>query len=293
MAERELWRVREAAQYLGLNEKVVYRLIRERGLPATKVTGKWLFSKTLIDGWLEEHLESRKGKMGSGEFTLLACSDDPLLALTVAKSSGRVEEYAIFTANVGSSIALEMLVRHQVGAAGAHLIEPESDTYNLPYLESILDEVVIITFVERTQGIVTPRGNPGSITSLRDIADREMTLLTRQPGSGTHKLLQGLLSREGISLIRLENAANHFEIGRRICSGEAQAGFSIEAVARVFGLNFIPVKKERYDLILLKEQLRYQSVKRLISFIGTSEFETLSRQFGGYDCKLSGKLMVA
>jgi excisionase family DNA binding protein len=300
MVEREMWTAREVSQYLGLNEKVVYRFIRERGLPATKITGKWLFSKTLVDEWLQDNIERGKRYKGKpvGNFTLLACSDEPLLnaALSECQKDSISIDSLFFCANVGSSAALQMLSSRQVQAASAHLLDPQTGEYNIPYLKSVIDDVVVVSFVQRTQGILMPRRSGERIEGLRDIVRKRIPLLTRQPSSGTYKLLQCLIEKEGVRSGDLKlitgAAGNHFEVARRVQSGEAPAGFSIEAVARIFGLRFIPLHKERYDLIFFKDEIRKEPVKRILSFINSTEFETLSSRFGGYDCKLTGKLVA-
>ena len=47
---------KEVAQFLDVNEKMVYSLVSEKGLPASKVTGKWLFPRRLVEQWLESHI---------------------------------------------------------------------------------------------------------------------------------------------------------------------------------------------------------------------------------------------
>ncbi|MGB5157794.1 helix-turn-helix domain-containing protein [Desulfobacterium sp. N47] len=46
---KELISTKEVAKFLGINEKMVYALISEKGLPATKITGKWLFPGILLN----------------------------------------------------------------------------------------------------------------------------------------------------------------------------------------------------------------------------------------------------
>lgn len=298
MIERELWTASEVAQYLGLNEKVVYRFIRERGLPATKVTGRWLFSKVLVDQWLQRNIEGygrRSGKLGE-DVVLLACSDEPLLNVALSECNSRSGESLFFSANVGSSAALEMLSSHRAHIAGADLLEPKTGEYNMPYLKPVLGDVVVVSLVERTQGILLPRRSAEKIECLRDIVRKRIPLLTRQPSSGTYKLLESLLEKEGVRpgklKVTVSAASSHFEVGRRVQSGEAPAGFSIEAAARIFGLRFIPVHKERYDLVFFKDDMTKPPVKRILSFINSAEFEALSNRFGGYDCKLTGKFVA-
>jgi excisionase family DNA binding protein len=299
MVERELWTAGEMAQYLGLNEKVVYRFIRERGLPATKVTGRWLFSKVLVDQWLQDNMEGCERRYGKPEAdaVLLACSDEPLLNAALSECNSGSGESLFFSANVGSSAALEMLCSHRAHIAGAHLLEPRTGEYNIPYLKPVLGDVIVVSFVERTQGILLPRKSAEKIEGLRDIVRKRIPLLTRQPSSGTYKLLESLLEEEGVRPGKLKlavgAAASHFEVGRLVQSGEAPAGFSIEAAARIFGLRFIAVHKERYDLILFNAQMKRREIKRLFSFVSSVEFEYLANQLGGYDCKHTGRLILS
>ena len=80
----ELMNVREAARYLGINEKKIYFLAKAGQIPSTRVTGKWTFPKNLIDEWIERGASGNRSKapaLPNRAFLLAAGSDDPCLGI--------------------------------------------------------------------------------------------------------------------------------------------------------------------------------------------------------------------
>jgi putative molybdopterin biosynthesis protein len=80
----EMMSTKEVARYLGVHEKQVYALVKTKRIPSTRITGKWVFPKKLIDEWIETHakqgLEKAREKSAAMGGALLACgSNDPIL----------------------------------------------------------------------------------------------------------------------------------------------------------------------------------------------------------------------
>jgi putative molybdopterin biosynthesis protein len=102
----EMMNTKEVAQYLGIHEKQVYALIKEKRIPATRVTGKWVFPRRMIDEWIETHaregLEKVREKSRHIEGALLACgSNDPILDMLQSYMKKTYPEFLILSANTG------------------------------------------------------------------------------------------------------------------------------------------------------------------------------------------------
>jgi putative molybdopterin biosynthesis protein len=132
---------RELAKYLGVNEKKVYSLIEEKGLPATKVTGKWGFIKELVDIWLENSTENYPSVLHRLKgFLMVAGSNDPLLEFTLDEVARGDKGFFPFFCNTGSTEGLLMLKEKKVHIAASHLLDQETGEYNICQAASGLSE---------------------------------------------------------------------------------------------------------------------------------------------------------
>jgi putative molybdopterin biosynthesis protein len=173
----EMMNTKEVAGYLGIHEKQVYALIKTGRMPATRVTGKWIFPKTVIDGWIEANaksgLEQARQKSGRIPGALLASgSNDPVLDILQTCLRKAHPEFFIFSANTGSREGLIALEKGFTDIAWSHLLDPETGEYNIPYLERLVPDVkaVVVNLFCRELGFVLPRGNPLGISGFADLA---------------------------------------------------------------------------------------------------------------------------
>ncbi len=282
---------KELAKYLSVHEKKIYEFVDKRGLPGTRITGKWMFRKDLVDLWLEESMENTSFHLSRlTDVLLIAGSNDPLLEQTAK----RILPTITFFSSLGSSRGLDIMRGKKAHLAGVHLYSPEKDEYNIPFLAGLPD-IVVVNFAHRLQGILTGKGNPQKITGVRDLAGRRVRVINRQGGSGTRVLFDELLKDKGIppgDILGYENeVATHLEVGLKIFEGKADAGLGIETVARYLDLEFLPIKKERFDLLIPRA---YVSIKPILAFLETLRsdwFRDTARGLGGYDIGEAGKII--
>ncbi|UCF30042.1 MAG: helix-turn-helix transcriptional regulator [bacterium] len=291
---------RQLAQYLGINEKQVYTLISDRGLPGTKVTGKWLFPRHLVDRWVEAHVanmppESPFLDRAEG-LLLIAGSDDPLLVRTVGLYRNRYPEIIPLQSRAGSGEGLLALKRGICHIACVHLMNPGSEDYNSSHLaETFAQDVVAVAFAHRTQGLVTAPGNPLGLRNLGDAIAGKVRWAGREEGTGTRLLFDREMDRLGLDpstlADRIVAAGSHMEVGLAVLRGEAEAGMAIEAVSALLGLGFVPVREERFDLVIRKANFFRRPVQDLLGLLRTEEFGNMADTLAGYDVSLAGKVM--
>ena len=141
----EIFNTKEVAQYLDIHEKQVYALIKAKRIPATRVTGKWIFPKKLIDDWIETNAKGgmaearKKGKRIEGAL-LAAGSNDPILDILNTFIKRSYPELYLFSANIGSTDGLKALNQGYTDLAWSHLLDPKSGEYNTPFLSSLSAE---------------------------------------------------------------------------------------------------------------------------------------------------------
>jgi putative molybdopterin biosynthesis protein len=287
----EILTTKELAEFLRLNEKKIYHLVREGGIPHIRITGKWLFPKRHVLRWIEENVQRE-------EDILIAGSDDILLGrLLAAYSREKFPKSLIFYSPVGSLKGVECLLHRKAQVCCVHLFDEETGTYNLPFLRRLLSsqEYIVINLWYRSQGIIVKKGNPLGITGLEDIVKKEAKLINRNRGSGTRLLLEYLLGQKGFQAEEVlgfsDEVDTHLEVAFRVFFEEADVGLGIEYVTHLLSLDFIPLQEERFDLVIPGELWPTKSMKEFIDIIHPITIRRLSRSLPGYNLKDTGKVL--
>ena len=195
---------------------------------------------------------------------------------------------------VGSLGGLIALSRGEADLAGIHLWDKTTDTYNTPFVQRTLPgrSVALLTLAHRVLGLILPIGNPDRIHSLYDLTREDVTLINRQSGAGTRVWLDAQLMQLGIEPERVQGYQNeaktHFDVARAVVDGQASVGLGIHSAAKSFGLDFIPLTKERYDLAIPEQTRGRSEVHTLVELIRSDELKEVVRKLGGYDVSEMG-----
>ncbi len=301
---QEMMTTREVARYLGIHEKQVYALIKAERIPATRMTGKWIFPKKLVDEWIDR--DARKGlreartKSRNIEGALLASgSNDPVLDMLYSLLRKSHPEFYIFSANTGSLEGLKALNQGFTDIAWSHLLDPASGDYNIPYLATHVPNLnpVVVNLLRRKVGFVVSHGNPLKIQGFQDLKKKKVRFINRQAGSGTRVLIDENLGRLGIPASEIKGydreVFTHFEVGLSILAGEADAGIATIAVSQLFGLAFIPITTENFDMVLSQSTYFERGVQALIETLKSSDFRSRADAMAGYDFSDSGKILYS
>ena len=300
----EMMTTKEVAGYLGVHEKQVYALIKAKRIPSTRVTGKWIFPKKLIDEWIEsnarEGIARAREKGRNIEGALLACgSNDPILDMLQTYMKKIYPEFYIFSANTGSTDGMKALNRGYTDIAWSHLLDPKSGQYNIPFLPTYLPDVkpVVVNLFQRELGLIMAPNNPFRIKGFADLDKKGIRFVNRQKGSGTRVLLDHHLKQLKIlsSGIRgyEQEVFTHFEVGLSILSGDADAGIATIVVAKLLGLPFIPIARESFDMILDQRTFFHKGIQAFIETLNSRGFRQRVERIGAYDFKDSGKILYS
>ncbi len=296
---RDLLSTREVADFLNVNEKMVYSLVSDKGLPATKITGKWLFPKYLVEQWIENNTtnfpQSIDRLASYNDLIILAGSNDILLDKLISvynQNSGRL---AVF-GNLGSMGGIHALRKNRCHIAASHLMQEDEEDYNFDIARQELDAMpVVVNFCRRQQGLLLGKGNPKGVTSVDDLGRKDIKIVNRALGTGTRLLLDNELKKAGISGDQIEgydrDVNKHLDVGLEILSGRADTGPGIEAVACLLGLDFLPIRWERFDLLVNKDRFFDKPIQQFLGLLHDQEFSTLVDETGGYDQSLSGRMI--
>jgi putative molybdopterin biosynthesis protein len=286
----ELMNTKEVAAYLRLKERKVYDLVAKRQIPCTRASGKWLFPKTLIDAWLLERVEGKGAAASPLELPdIISGSHDPLLEWAVRESGSDLA--VLFD---GSLAGLERLTRQGALACGLHVVDPDTSAYNVPLVQARLGQepVVVLEWAWREQGLIVPPGNPLRIEDLADL--ERIRFAARQREAGSHVLLTHLMRQRGLERDPVADEVapvrSETEVALAVREGRADAGLGIFAVAAQFGLGFVPLHRERYDLVVWRRAYFEPPFQSLIAFTRTAAFEERARQSAGYDVTGLGRV---
>lgn len=272
----------QVARYLRVKERKIYDLLKDKRIPALRVTGKWLFPKPEIDLWLQRSAGPPCAPKSERPPLVVAGSHDPLLEWCL-------RQVGLAMLPGTSAAGLDRLVASEAALAGIHLRDPASGEYNVPQVAEALAgrDVAVIEWARRRQGLVVAPGNPLGIAGMTDLVDKRARLVLRQPGAGSHALFQSLLIDWGVDAARLiiapQTALSETEVGLAILEGAADAGLAVESVARSLRLGFVPLHQERYDLIVERRAYFEPAVQALFAFTRTPAFAAKAEALGGYD----------
>lgn len=202
------------------------------------------------------------------------------------------------SANVGSLGGLIALRRGEAHLAGSHLLDPDTGVYNLTYIREYLPDtpVKVVALVDREQGLLVPRGNPGGILSLEDLTRPEVTFINRQRGAGTRVLLDYHLGRLGIAPRAIkgynQEEYTHLAVAAAIASGRADCGLGIAAAAQALELDFVPLFQESYELVIPSEYFSDALLEPLFEVLDDPEFRQAVASLTGYGVSRMGTLVA-
>lgn len=192
-----------------------------------------------------------------------------------------------------STAALEALTRRQTHLAGVHLVDPRTGEANLADVRRLAstETLVLITLARWEAGLVTAPGNPKGIRSSADLGKRGLKLVAREPGSGARRLLERELRSNGLSLelakLAPVQATGHLEVAHAVSIGAGDTGVATRDAAIAFGLDFVPLAEERYDLALPLANLSDPRVQRLFDVMTATPFRRELASLG-YDVRSCG-----
>ncbi len=288
----------EVSELLSINEKLVYSLISEKGLPATKITGKWLFPRHLLDRWFAAQIPSCQraeiGQYAARGILTLAGGDDPLLQDTLSLYHQK-KQGTIFLASQASTGGFTSLKRGLCHISSCHLLRQDDGDYDDISADDMQEaQPVIVNFCQREHGLALRKGNPKNIRSIADLARKDVMIVNRSLGSGTRLLFDYEIARSEVSAnaIRgyLREIPGCMDACLEVLSGRADAAPAIRAVADLAGLDFLPMHWERYDFLIAREFLFGPSLQGLINLLHEPAFKNLASRYPGYDLALSGKI---
>lgn len=300
MLDKPFLSTKEVAQFLDVNEKMIYSLVSDKELPATKITGKWLFPRRLVEQWLENHIinyPKASTLQPSHDLLILAGSHDILMERTINFFNRLYPDHMAVFGNIGSLRGLKSLSQGTCHIAMSHLLQHDEEEYNFEFASQELggELATIVNFCRREQGLLVAKGNPKGVQSIEALQQKGVRLANRPVGTGTRLLLDNELQKLGMNGTQVEGYQkefqSHWDVALEILAGRADAALGIKAVAGLFELDFIPLRWERYDLLIAKNRFFEKGVQLFLNLLHEDGIKKLAGELSGYDVSECGKMI--
>jgi putative molybdopterin biosynthesis protein len=235
----------------------------------------------------EHELQNRLNIVGSHDLSLDVLRD---------MIKARYPAMDLVSAHVGSLSGILAMQKGVVDLATTHILDEQEKVYNIPAIRKYLagKAVLLVHIAKRIQGLLLAKGNPKAIKGVADLCRKDVRFVNRQFGSGTRILLDMMLEAEGIDRRSIQGydreEATHAAAAILVREGIADTGLAIYAVSPIFGLDFIPLAEEDYDLLVTREFSEDPRFGRLMELLTSQEFASRLNQLGGYQTKDTGRV---
>ena len=353
MSEK-LLTAKEAAEILKVRKNTVYDMIKRGDLKASKL-GKQLRirqgdlefyiqygsqAKVYQEGNSEqknniEKVEFERNTQNRTEKNVMAnpgfgqagmcdqiiiCGQDMVLDLLANRLNQCIGEN-VFRSYKGSYNALYAMYQGEVNVATAHLWHGKTNSYNIPYISSILTrhltslgaqvfygqkaenilpgtDLVVLHLLKRKQGFYVQKGNPKNIQSFEDLKRSDITIVNREPGSGVRVLIDEKLRQAGIPTQEVNGyqdiVSSHLEAAAAVNRGDADVAVGSEKHSlSVPGIDFLFIQEESYDMVIRKEDFLKKPYQKMIEIIRSSEYQKEVAGLGGYNVENMGKIIYS
>ena len=224
--------------------------------------------------------------------TLVVAGCDPALPLLATPLSLLDPPVAFAWWPCGSGEALRLAAEGLVHAAGVHLRDADGG-YNTAAAANLPGGAEAVGFTAWREGLVLRPSLAGTVRDLGDVAAGGLRIVNREPGAEARRVLDRELSRLGLDPVRVpgyeSRAAGHLQVASAIAAGIADAGVASEPAARAYGLGFVPLADERFDLVLPGKHLGCREVHGLLKVLTSPWLLAQLGSLPGYDASACGE----
>jgi putative molybdopterin biosynthesis protein len=228
--------------------------------------------------------------------TVVLAGCTPVLSLWARSAERWYPGLRVHWTHANSMAALGSLARGEVHAAGVHLCDPTTGEFNAPFVRQAIPSraVVLVNLGVWEEGLLVRSGNPKKLLTVSDMARPGIRSINREVGAGSRLLLDTALQAEGIAANSVagydHTVASHQDVAAAVATGQADVGVSTAAVAAIYGLGFVPIRRVRYDLAMLEETMQQEPVRQLLTTLQHRWVRSQFAVLGGYDTAMTGEI---
>ncbi|TCJ03476.1 substrate-binding domain-containing protein [Cytobacillus praedii] len=306
MSDKDVsYTIEEVASLLKVSKLTVYDLIKKEELPSYRVGRQMRVDMKDLEEYKDRKKTGGNIKISVSQSSIPISQPKPfvisgqdlaldLLAKKLEKGEEELKPLRIYSGSLNSLIAM---YNNQCDLVSLHLYDGDTGTYNIPYVKKILTgfPFIVINFLSRWAGFYVKNGNPKNINSWVDLNREDVKIINRERGSGARILLDEQLRVHGIRSSEVNGyfseETSHLTIASSIAGGKADIGIGIEKAAKIVGVEFVPLIKERYDLVLIKNEENKEIINRIHHILNSEEMKKDIQLMGDYDMTETGKVM--
>jgi len=303
--------IEELAALLKVSKLTIYDLIKKGELPAYRVGRQMRVDDEDLAMYKSKTREESRHPLTqqasqtqqpadsavSQAKSVIISGQDISLDILASHMEQKSKLYRPLRSYVGSLNSLISMYMGECDVVSTHLFDGDTGEYNIPFIRKILvgQSYVVVNLVSRWTGFFVKKGNPQNIHTWNDLTRPDVTIVNREKGAGARVLLDEQLRIHGISKEQINGysteLSSHLNVAGAIAKGEADVGVGIEKVASIVDVEFIPLQKERYDLVMLKTPENLPWIELVADILHSPTVKAELAAIGGYDLTLTGQVM--
>ncbi|MBG9453484.1 hypothetical protein ABE61_05160 [Lysinibacillus sphaericus] len=303
MSQEHSYTIEEVAQLLKVSKLTIYDLVKKGDLPIFRVGRQMRVDRTDLQLYIQKSKTGAPPTASTASTTLLTnnkkiiISGQDLALDLLGKYIEKKQSNKVLRSHEGSFNGVMALYNRESDIASLHLYDGDTGDYNTPYLKKIFvsHSYILINLVSRRAGFYVKKGNPLQIQSMDDFKTKSLKLMNREKGSGARTFLDEQLRIHHISPSSIkgynEEEMSHIDVSSAVANGHADIGIGIEKISKLIDVDFIPLVRERYDIVLLKtpeNQLLIETIKEILN---SPDFQAEVVALGDYDVSQMGQVI--
>ncbi|MHA6260313.1 substrate-binding domain-containing protein [Sporosarcina sp. CAU 1771] len=295
MLNNESYTTEEIANLLKVSKLTVYDLIKKGELQAYRVGRQMRVDASELENYKVRGQEVKTNLLPRNNDahnelpstrSIVISGQDSSLDILARQLEMRTDEFRPLRSYVGSLDSLISMYKGKADIVSTHLFDGDTKEYNVSYVRKLLvsKSFLVVRFIRRQAGLYVAKGNPRKIVGWADLANPTVTIVNRESGAGARVLLDEQLRLHDISKNQVNGYANehtsHLAIASVVASGGADAGIGIEQVAKAANIDFIPLIKESYDLVMLKNDQNEDLIATVLAVLKDANFKEKLQSLG-------------
>lgn len=299
--------IEEVSQLLKVSKLTLYDLVKKGEIPVFRVGRQMRIDANDLDNYINHQKVSQGTRIQTidrdirkselKESNNIVISGQDLVLDILSKHIEKTSNFKPLRSYSGSLNSLILMYNGQCDIVSVHMFDGDTGEYNLPYIKKILVgyPYILLNLLSRKAGFYVKSGNPLNITFWTDLKRQHVRLVNREKGSGARILLDEQLRINNIPSNEINGyhheETNHLSVASAISAGIADVGIGIEKVAKIVGIDFIPLITERYDLVILKTPETKPIIDTVKNILTSLQFQTEVNSLGDYDTSQTGNVI--
>ena len=279
---------KELAALLRIKERKVYDLAASGSVPCSKAMGKLLFPRRDVEAWIARESFGASSPTPERLPTVFLGSHDPLLEWALRESQAGIATYFD-----GSVDGLARFEKQEGMATGLHLYDASEDRWNGPIVERRFSAmpVVLVEWAKRQRGLIVRQDLADTVNEIVDLRGKRVA--PRQGQSGAQSLFSQLLEQFGVEPSEIDFTApvrSENDAALAVLEAKADVAFGLQAIAAQYRLPFVPMIKERFDLLVDRRAWFEPPMQLFWDFCHSGRLDARAKDFEGYDIKNVGRV---